>query len=150
MARPSKDPKYATYNQASTAAKGWADAVLLCRTLGHSWRQSNAVHVRRLRYWQVTYLCERGCGCQRYQEWNERGVPFASWMVYPKDDDGNDLYLARGIGRVVGETKGALRIESVTRHGFEERTGRAAEEDIPRSARTRDSVGNGSRKQQSG
>lgn len=146
MATPRKQQpkvKWATYTQVQTAAAGWADAVLQCRTLGHSWAQSNAVHVRRLRYWQVTYACTRECGVIKYQEWSERGVPFASWMIYPKDEDGNELYLAEGIGRVAGETKGALRIESVMRAGFDERTGRASDEDIPRSSRTRLVVGNG-------
>jgi hypothetical protein len=136
MTRAKTKTKWATRNQVEAIAKEWTEAVLLCRTLGHSWRQSNAVHVRRLHYWQVSYNCDRGCGCIKYQEWSERGVVYASWMIYPRDNEGRELYLTEGIGRVAGDIKGALRIESVTRTNFTETSGRATDEDEPRSSRT--------------
>lgn len=132
--------RFATRAETEAAAKGWETPVLECRTLGHSWRQANAIHVRRLRYWQVTYRCDRGCNVIRYQEWDEQGRVYASWLRYPKKEDGSEAYLAEGIGRVVGEAKSALRIESVTRNGFTEQTGRAKEEDMPRSSVARISV----------
>lgn len=134
--------KNATPEDAQEAAAEWTYAVLQCRTLGHAWQQSHAVHVARLKFWRVHFTCTRGCGVTRIQEWSERGEIYASWINYPVVN-GRHTYLTNGIGRINGEAKGMLRISAVLRAptAVEERTGRAREDDLPQSKRTRQALG---------
>jgi hypothetical protein len=113
-----------TEKELRAAANNWSDAVLVCRTLMHSWRQYHAeLHKRVGRnasYWTVYYECTRGCGVQRHEEWDMRGLVVRKNMHYPTDDTGQPLYLLVGFGRVTGELRGVIRLESVQRTGYDE------------------------------
>jgi hypothetical protein len=62
---------------------------------------------------------------------SEQGTVFASWYDYAPG------YLVEDLGRIVGAAKGILRITALTRTFEVERvSGRAKDEDLPRSAKT--------------
>jgi hypothetical protein len=130
--------KYATRTEVAAAAKNWSPEVLLCRSRHHSWEQVHAVYIRRLRYWQVEIKCGRNCGVTGWEEWDQNGHVFARGLRYPVGPDGEQLYLMEpGFGRVVGDGRDLVRLESVLRTGYEERTGKATTDDLPRSQAAR-------------
>jgi hypothetical protein len=92
-----------------TAAEGWTDAVLACRTYGHQWRPLKAQHSPAYRYIRTEHVC-RSCRAHRVQEMSERGSVYATWYVYP------DGYLLRGSGgRITGDARDGLRLAAVGR-----------------------------------
>jgi hypothetical protein len=101
--------------------------------------QRHAVHVVRYRYWRVEFECSHGCLTERYEEWNEQGVPITGWIIYPKNSDGTEAYLLKGMGRITTEGKGPLRLASVAKSS--EVITEVDESYAPRSAITREEVG---------
>jgi hypothetical protein len=106
---------YASYADAAKQAKAWSDAVLRCRTRGHSWEQ-DINHpengTKEGRNFIVHFYCTRDCGVTKVQKWNARGLIVDSTMHYPKDSDGHHAYLSE-IGYVDREAKGALRLATL-------------------------------------
>jgi len=94
--------------------------------LGHAWRQRHATFLNpkskslNAPSWHVEYECTRGCLVWKWQEWNVNGAVIRRSMLYPRDDNGNPLYLLEGLGRITGELLGLVRLESVQRAGFVE------------------------------
>jgi hypothetical protein len=129
----------ADFEVVADAAQKWSDQVLQCRLQGHSWSQTGrAEHIIRFHYWYVPFHCLRDCGVTKWEEWTERGLVVAKGMNYPRDEDGQPLYLLEGFGRVNTEGKGALRLESVSRGDYVE-VDSGVEYDaknMPRSGRT--------------
>jgi hypothetical protein len=88
-------------------AQGLKRSYLECRELGHNWRphvvqwNDNGGYDRSLR-------CTR-CRTVREQVLSNRGAVISSQYVYP------DGYTTDGLGRVVGEGRDMLRLESITR-----------------------------------
>lgn len=103
--------KTATYRQARDAASRWATVVLVCRTRGHAWDQTNARQDGKA--WDVSFRCLRECGCTKTEIWDSRGRIVRSRMHYPKDADG-ELYLSP-IGRLDADARGALRLTILDR-----------------------------------
>lgn len=100
--------RYADADAVEAVAAQWTDEQITCRDLGHHWRPADALHVARLRYWRVSHECAR-CGMVRIREMSESGHVFASSYVYPEG------YLVKGLGRIAGEAKDAVRIAAVRR-----------------------------------
>ena len=123
----------ASTEQIADAADRWTDDQLACRAFGHNWQPFDAEHVKRLRYYRITLLCRR-CTMRRYQEISERGIVFATWYTAPAG------YHTEGLGQIVGEGKGIVRIASITRSGVTEVAGRAKQDDLPRSAKTAQAI----------
>lgn len=82
---------------------------LLCRDLGHLWRPATARFNPAENTYDRTMRCGR-CHTERTQSLNMRGVVVAGKYAYTEG------YTApKGQGRLTGEARGALRIESVLR-----------------------------------
>lgn len=89
-------------------AAGLPDAYLACRDLTHSWRPFNAAKEPN-GLWIRVLRCSV-CKARKTQHLDSRGnVIGKSSPVYP------DGYLAKGLGRIAGEGRGALRLESLNR-----------------------------------
>lgn len=109
-----KAPLAASYAATQRQAEVWSDAVLRCRTRGHSWEQTNSA--REGRNYVVWFDCTRECGVRKTERWNNRGVILKSHLAYPKDTDGHASYLSE-IGFIDREAKGALRLAALGRAG---------------------------------
>jgi hypothetical protein len=85
---------------------------LECRDVGHLWRPWTAreVHDQQLgRHWERTLRCTR-CRAARTQLLTAQGAIVSNRYTYPDD------YLRKGLGRIAGEGRDALRAESLRRH----------------------------------
>lgn len=121
------------------AAKDWSMEVLRCRLQTHSWQQYSIDYDSYYHYYHVVSRCDRGCGVEKWEEWDDEGNVGGKVMVYPKDENGNPTYLLEGFGRIMGEAKGALRIELAKRLGINKSKSNPADPDKdmpPRSGKT--------------
>lgn len=85
------------------------DKYLLCRDLGHSWRPLNAAWDTSLNHYLRTMRCPR-CGTERIQYLSGAGHVLSGHYLYA------DGYQApKGSGRLTGEHRDHLRLESVLR-----------------------------------
>jgi hypothetical protein len=94
---------------AHTLKQSW----LLCRELGHNWRPHTARFVPEQRAYERSLRCTR-CTCERRQLLDGSGHIVSSQYVHPEG------YLHKGLGRIIGEGRDALRLESL--HRFIEQT----------------------------
>lgn len=95
--------------QARQLARGWSDEVLECRTLSHNWQPYRAVQNKRYKFYYIEHICAR-CKTVRWQEINFNGQVYAHGYRYAEG------YLtAPGTGRLTGEARDILRLETVTR-----------------------------------
>jgi len=91
------------------AARAWDQDQLECRMYGHSWRPMSARRDHAVNLIKAVYECYR-CGTERHQELNGRtGHVYAQWYVYGPD------YLMKGLGRITGDGRDVLRLETITR-----------------------------------
>lgn len=82
---------------------------LLCRDLGHTWRPYRAWWDQTERAYQRVLRCGR-CKSERVQTLSAQGHPLQGYYNY------SDGYQApKGTGRLVGEDRDVLRLESVLR-----------------------------------
>jgi hypothetical protein len=127
-------PRFAEPGDIEHAAEQWSESVLECRDTGHHWERARASHIRRLHYYTVIHICSR-CGMFRTREMSESGHVYANSYTYP------DGYLLKGLGRIAGEAKDAIRALALTRAtDVTEVRGRAKDEDLPRFKATRDAI----------
>lgn len=102
-----REPHYADTGEVEEFAAGLKETFLYCRELGHNWKPYTAASgegggfVRTLR-------CVR-CRTRRVQELNSRGAIISNHYEYAEG------YQAKGLGRIVGEGRDMLRLESLTR-----------------------------------
>jgi hypothetical protein len=73
----------------------------------------------------------------RIREMSESGHVYAETREYP------DGYLTKGLGRIAGEAKDAVRLAATLRGSVTERRGKAREDDMPRFGATRNAVEGG-------
>lgn len=105
--RERRAPHYADPQDVEDFAQNLPDKFLFCREMGHNWRPFSAGRhadggfVRILR-------CNR-CKTERHQELSHRGSVTGNHYVYPED------YTVKGLGRIVGDGRDALRLVSLTR-----------------------------------
>lgn len=100
--------QFADPEDVAAAARHMTQAQLECRSLGHNWRPLEAEWSAADNAYDVSNRCVR-CRTVRVMLWNARGHVISSHYEYP------DGYLMVGLGRVVGEGRDALRLESVGR-----------------------------------
>lgn len=113
--KPEKNTKlYADTDDVIEFAAGLSEDFLYCRELGHNWRPYSAGELlggkkedQVVGYYR-TLRCSR-CETKREQEVTDRGLILRNFYVYP------DGYILDGLGRIVGDGRGALRLESITR-----------------------------------
>jgi hypothetical protein len=101
-------PRTADPDEVKTFAAGLSDEYLECRTLSHNWRPFQAEWKRDEGAYLVVYLCHR-CNTTRNQ-WLDR------WGDVVKGNyEYDEGYQHKGMGRIVGRGRSALRLESLTR-----------------------------------
>ncbi len=127
-------PEYADRHEVEAAAANMSSAHLDCRIMRHSWERADAVHIARLRYYRVSYVCTR-CQTRRVAEVSESGHEYASTYEYA------DGYLSHGIGRIVGDGRDAIRMAGLQRAAVREVKRKATDEDMPRFGATREDIG---------
>lgn len=98
----------ADYSDVKRQASEWPDEYLECRTYGHDWRPSRATWNPAYRYYLVTQLCPR-CLSERRIDMNDRGHVVNQWIDYAEG------YLSKGLGRIVGDGRDALRLATIER-----------------------------------
>lgn len=97
---------FAEVEEVKEFAESLSDEFLECREMNHIWKAWTGQYVeggilRILR-------CQR-CKCERHQEISLSGTILSSHYKHPEG------YLHKGMGRIVGDGRDALRVESLTR-----------------------------------
>lgn len=100
----------ASLGQVESFAEGLSDAYLHCRELGHLWRPKGAKPYRDEDGggWIRTLRCYR-CTTKRVQEISSSGMVLSNKYIHPEG------YLMEGLGRIVGEGRGVLRLQAIKR-----------------------------------
>lgn len=88
-------------------AEALPDKYLHCRELGHLWRPYKAGRHPDGGF-ERTLRCNR-CYTKRVQDLSSRGMVLTNRYIHPEG------YLSEGVGRIVGEGRGLLRLESIKR-----------------------------------
>ena len=119
---PLEGTRWATIADIEDALRNWNDNVLECRKRRrHGWKQHHAIHYYQYKYWLVEFRCLFGCGCIRFEEWDENLVRVGNpWTIYPKNDDGTEAYLLKDVGRLSNESLPPVRRKLLETLGFEE------------------------------
>lgn len=99
---------FASPDEVEKFATRLPETFLLCRELGHQWRPWDARWEANEQVWLRSLRCPR-CFTVREQRLDDRGNILSGTYTYP------DGYLHVGFGRIAGEARGVLRLESVTR-----------------------------------
>lgn len=97
-----------TTSEAADFAAHLTDAYLSCRDFGHSWRAHTAGFDRKESYWVRVLRCAR-CATERLQYVSATGSILSGRYLYP------DGYQHKGLGRLTGSDRDALRLESTIR-----------------------------------
>jgi hypothetical protein len=101
-------PKYASMEDVQEVAQNWSDQFLECRTYGHHWRPQAATYTKDKRAISTVHVCR--CDTERRSMLDARtGWVLSVHYVYP------DGYTTKGLGRITGDAKGALRLAGVHR-----------------------------------
>jgi hypothetical protein len=88
-------------------AENLPEKYLQCRELGHLWRPWTAASNPDGGF-DRTLRCTR-CHTKREQVITNRGVVVTNKYIHPEG------YLHKGMGRIIGEGRGLLRLESIKR-----------------------------------
>jgi hypothetical protein len=99
---------YADRGEVEEFAAGLSVSHLQCRELGHNWRPWVARRDVEHNCFERALRCVR-CKTKRWESIGLSGAKLSSHYEYP------DGYTSKGIGRIVGEGRDALRLESLTR-----------------------------------
>jgi hypothetical protein len=91
-----------------TALHDMRTAYLQCRDFGHAWRPFTARWVPDQRSYHTQLRCTR-CRTVRTRYISRNGEQVSKGYVYP------DGYQLKGVGRITGEDRDHLRLESVLR-----------------------------------
>jgi hypothetical protein len=95
-------------NEVEQWAANLKQSWLLCRELGHTWKPHAARYVAEQHVYERSLRCTR-CFTERRQLLSGHGHVVSSQYVHP------DGYLHKGLGRISGEGRDVLRLESLTR-----------------------------------
>jgi hypothetical protein len=101
------EPSGADLDDVRDFAQSLPERFLYCREMGHNWRPFSAGKYKDGGFERVL-RCTR-CRTKRFQEISNRGIIVGSRYEHPEG------YLSNGLGRIVGEGRGALRLESIKR-----------------------------------
>lgn len=99
---------YAARDEVERFAEGLSVGHLACREMGHNWRAWTARFDAEHNSFERALRCTR-CRTERHQSIGLSGAMLSNNYKYPEG------YSAEGIGRIVGEGRDALRLESMTR-----------------------------------
>lgn len=96
------------YRTAARQAEEMTDEALSCRAGNHSFTVPVTAAKRR-GGWETRMACRNKCGCERYQQLDTLGIVVKSSIRYPRG------YLLKGVGRLTGYGKGAMRVANLSR-----------------------------------
>lgn len=99
-------PHYADAHEVADFARTLDAAFLACREIGHNWERWTARAING--GYERALMCTR-CATQRWEVLTSTGAKVKGHYVYPED------YLHEGLGRIVGDGRDALRLESLSR-----------------------------------
>lgn len=85
-----------------------SEALLQCRELGHLWSPWTASWSNTEGCYHRTLRCDR-CTTERSQTLSDKGTVLTNQYAYPEG------YLHAGMGRIAGDGRDMLRLESVLR-----------------------------------
>jgi hypothetical protein len=88
-------------------AESLSDEFLQCREMNHRWLPHTVGRYRDGGFQRVL-RCPR-CKCRKIQELTSRGMVMGTRYVHPEG------YLHKGMGQIVGEGRGVLRLASIMR-----------------------------------
>ena len=91
-----------------SAIHNMPDTYIQCRDFNHSWRPFTANWSQKERCYEVQLKCSR-CKTTRHRLMNAEGSLLANRYTYA------DGYLIKGMGRMIGDERDKLRLESVLR-----------------------------------
>lgn len=99
-------PLFADVEEVKAFAESLPDKFLECREMNHIWKAWTGQYVAEgiLR----VLRCQR-CKAERHQEISLSGTMLRSWYKHPEG------YLHEGMGRIAGDGRDALRVESLAR-----------------------------------
>jgi len=100
------DPNYADPHEVADYAATLTEAYLQCRETGHNWTPWTAYPIKG--GYERALRCV-SCQTKRWETLDSYGGKVKGHYEYPDD------YLHEGLGRIVGDGRNALRLESVTR-----------------------------------
>lgn len=99
---------FADPGEVQAFAEDLPERYLHCREMNHNWRPYD-VGRHKDGGWERTLRCVR-CKTRKVQHLDQYGMIVGSpRMIYPEG------YLHQGLGRIVGDGRGILRIESIKR-----------------------------------
>lgn len=101
-------PEFADPQEVADFAAGLESEWLFCRTYQHNWKPWSAHWSDHEGCYDVKIRCNR-CTTKRVQKMSDKGTVLSSHYEYPEG------YLHAGMGRIAGESRDVLRLESVTR-----------------------------------
>ena len=104
---PSEHDFEAALSDVRSFAESLPEKFLYCREMGHNWRPFSAGRFRDGGFERIL-RCTR-CRTRRVQGISARGLVLSNRYEHP------DGYLVQGIGHIVGEGRGVLRLESIKR-----------------------------------
>jgi len=103
-----RSPEGANVEDVKAFAQELSTAFLLCRELQHNWKPFSAFWDEDHHCYVRSIRCVR-CRTRKIQRLSSSGAVLTSHYEYA------DGYLAEHIGRIIGEARDSLRLESVTR-----------------------------------
>lgn len=103
-----RDLGYASREDVEEFAGKLSISFLQCRELGHIWKPWGAKFDEEHKVFERSLRCPR-CKTKRMETLSLRGAKLKSHYEYPEG------YTTDGLGRIVGEGRDALRVESITR-----------------------------------
>lgn len=106
--KPETSPEWADPQEVAEFAADLELEWLYCRTYQHNWKPWTAHWSDHEGCYDVKIRCSR-CTTKRVQKMSDKGSILSSHYDYPEG------YLHEGMGRIVGEGRDMLRLESVTR-----------------------------------
>lgn len=102
------DPKTGTTHDLEETLHDMRQDFIQCRDFGHAWRPFTARWMPAERVYHTQLRCSR-CRTIRTRYINDHGQQVGHTYAYP------DGYQIRGMGRMTGEDRDHLRLESVLR-----------------------------------
>ena len=101
-------PRRTAKSEAADFASHLPESYLACRDMGHAWRPFTAGWSTDWGAWERSQVCER-CSTIRHQRLSRLGSIMGGSYEYP------DGYQHKGLGRLDGSDRDALRLESLHR-----------------------------------
>lgn len=101
-------PQVARVDEVAAFAANLPEEFLQCREMGHNWRPHSAKWVPQYHVYERSMRCSR-CATERHQVLSDVGHVLSGGYHYPEG------YAHKGFGRITGDGRDRLRLESIFR-----------------------------------